>query len=70
MPLDELKEGWGGILRLKTLFSFNCLTRKCDGSDGRAAASYPADPGSNPTVSGSYEIVLSKLNSYCLLVNG
>ena len=26
---------------------------RCDGSDGRAAASYPADPGSNLTVSGS-----------------
>ena len=26
---------------------------KCDGSDGRAVASYPADPGSNLAVSGS-----------------
>ena len=29
---------------------------RCDGSDGRAAASYPMDLGSNPAVSGSYEI--------------
>ena len=31
---------------------------RCNGSDGRVAASYPADPGSNPAVSGSYEIDL------------
>ena len=31
----------------------------CDGSDGRAVASHSADPGSNPAVSGSYEIVFS-----------
>ena len=30
-----------------------------DGSVGRAAASYPADQGSNPAVSGSYEIIFS-----------
>ena len=31
----------------------------CNSSDGRAAASYPADPGSNLAVSGSNEIALS-----------
>ena len=36
----------------------------CDGSDGRAAASYPADSGSNPAVSGSYEIVMTLQISY------
>ena len=49
--------GVGGDAKVKNTFSFKCLTRKCDGSDGRAAVSYPEDPGSNPTVSGSYENV-------------
>ena len=31
-----------------------------DVSDGRSAASYPADPGSNLAVSGSYEIALKE----------
>ena len=35
------------------------LLVKCDGSDGRAAASYPEDPGLNLAVSGSYEIVFN-----------
>ena len=31
--------------------------KDCDVLDGKAVASYLADPGSNPAVSGSYEIV-------------
>ena len=36
--------------------NFWVINEKCDGSDGRAAASYPADSGLNPAVSGSYEM--------------
>ena len=36
------------------------LSQSEDGSDRRAAASYLADPGSNPAVSGSNEIALKR----------
>ena len=35
------------------------INKSCDSSDGRAAASYPADQGSNFAVSCSNEIPLS-----------
>ena len=42
----------------------------CDSSNGRVAASYPADLGSNLIVSGSNEIALSsKYNPYYMVIS-
>ena len=39
-----------------------------DGSDGRVAASYPVDPGSNLAISLSIKRLRSKYNPYLMVI--
>ena len=53
--MEGFEGGWGMFDGAFTLFllmlrMFHPLPFRCDGSDGRVAASYPADPGSNPAL--------------------
>ena len=67
--MEGFEGGWGMFDGAFTLFllmlrMFHPLPFRCDGSDGRVAASYPADPGSNPAISSSYEIASQKEKSF------